>query len=143
VATKSGFGATPFVGFNYADSSIDSLQIDPLSVYIPGKDKTKVGEAGLRLSYRGGSDTGVVLEPFASASALKNWSNRDSAAFTFGVPVTNFALQTTTWDDAVRYSVGLVARAREGKVTGFVVGNINDGSGLHSVTVNAGVRFNF
>ena len=140
---KTGFGATPFVGFNYADSSIDSLPIDAISAYMPGKDKTETGEGGLRVSYRAGSDPAVVIEPFASVSYLKNWSRGDSAAFSFGAPVTNFALATTTWDDAFRYSAGVTARARDGRVTGFLVGNINDGTGLHSFSLNAGVRFNF
>ena len=140
---KTGFGATPFIGFNYADSTIDSLPIDAISAYIPGGDKTETGEGGLRVSYRAGSDANVVVEPFASASYLKNWSRGDSAVFTFGAPVTNFALATTTWDDAVRYSVGVTAKARDGRVSGFLVGNINEGSGLHSFSLNAGVRFNF
>jgi outer membrane autotransporter protein len=140
---KTGFAATPFLGFNYADSSIDSLQIDALSAYIPGGDKTEMGEGGLRVSYRGGSDAKVVVEPFASASYLKNWSRGDSAVFSFGTPVTNFGLATTTWDNAIRYSVGVTAKAKDGRVTGFLVGNINDGTGLHSFSLNAGVRFNF
>ena len=43
----------------------------------------------------------------------------------------------------MRYSVGLIGTAAGGRVSGFVVGNVNDGSRLKSFTVNAGLRFNF
>lgn len=33
--------------------------------------------------------------------------------------------------------------ARNGRVSAFVVGNVNDGSDVRSFTINAGVRFNF
>ena len=140
---QSGFAATPFLGFNYADSRIDDLTIDANSVYSPGSDKTKVGRAGLRLSYRAGSVDQIQIEPFASAAWMKNWSRDDAGNFTFGAPATNFSLATTTWDDAQRYSVGLMGHARGGRVSAFIVGNIDDGSGFSAFTVNGGIRFNF
>jgi len=143
VGGQRGFAATPFLGFNYADSNIDDLPIDAFSTYSPGKDKTKVGQAGVRVSYRAGSDDHVVIEPFASASELKNWSRSDRGTFSFGTPVTTFALDTVTWDDARRYSVGVMGHARNGRVSAFVVGNFDDGSDLHGFTLNAGIRFNF
>ncbi|MGY4399187.1 outer membrane autotransporter protein, partial [Sphingomonas sp. UYAg733] len=138
-----GFAATPFVGFNYADSHIDSLSIDADSFYAPGDDKTKVGQAGLRLSYRAGSEDKIVVEPFVSASGLKNWSRGSSGTFTFGAPATSFSLASRTWDDAMRYSAGVMGHARGGRLSAFVVGNIDDGSGLRAFTVNGGIRFNF
>ncbi len=143
VGGKAGFAATPFASFSYADSKIDPIAIDALSLYIPGVDKTKIGQAGLRVSYRGGSETGVKLEPFASVARMENWSREDGSSFAFGSPVTTFALQTTTWKDAMRYSLGIMGSANGGKVSGFVTGNLNDGSGIKSFTVNAGLRFNF
>jgi hypothetical protein len=41
-----GFAASPFIGFNYADSEIDDLPIDALSGYLPGQDTTKLGQVG-------------------------------------------------------------------------------------------------
>ncbi|PTS84583.1 hypothetical protein DBR17_07785, partial [Sphingomonas sp. HMWF008] len=143
VGSKTGFAATPFASFNYADSKIDPITIDALSAYTPGGDKTKIGQAGLRLSYRGGSETGVKLEPFASVARMENWSRGDSSSFTFGAPVTTFVLDTNTWKDAMRYSVGVMGSANGGRVSGFMVGNVNDGSGIKSYTLNAGVRLNF
>ncbi|MEG3147563.1 hypothetical protein U1839_23170, partial [Sphingomonas sp. RT2P30] len=143
VGGATGFAATPFASFHYADTAIDAVQIDPLSVWTPGSDQTKVGQAGLRLSWRGGNPTGVTFEPFVSAARLENWSSGDSSSFAFGAPVTNFSLDTVSWKNAMRYSVGLIGTAADGRVSGFVVGNINDGSRLKSFTVNAGLRFNF
>lgn len=139
----SGFAATPFLGFSYADSRIDDLAIDATSAYSPGSDTTKVGRAGLRLSYRAGSADRIQIEPFASAAWMKNWSRGDAGNFTFGAPVTSFSLATTTWDDAQRYSVGLMGHARGGRVSAFLVGNVDDGSGFRAFTVNGGIRFNF
>ncbi len=143
VGGMTGFAATPFASFHYADTAIDPLQIDPLSVWTPGSDQTKIGQAGLRLSWRGGSTTGVTFEPFVSAARLENWSSADSSSFAFGTPATNFSLNTVSWSNAMRYSVGLIGTAAGGRVSAFVVGNINDGSRLKSFTVNAGLRFNF
>ncbi|MDH7974363.1 hypothetical protein QH494_19410, partial [Sphingomonas sp. AR_OL41] len=143
VGGATGFAATPFASFHYADTAIDAVQIDPLSVWTPGSDQTKVGQAGLRLSWRGGNPTGVTFEPFVSAARLENWSSGDSSSFAFGTPVTNFSLDTVSWKNAMRYSVGLIGTAAGGRVSGFVVGNVNDGSRLKSFTVNAGLRFNF
>ena len=138
-----GFAATPFVGFNYADSDIDDLSIDGLSVYSAGSDTTKVGQAGARVSYRFESGSDALIEPFASAAALKNWSHRDTGSFSFGAAATTFALETATWDDAMRYSIGVMAHARNGRVSAFITGNLDDGSGLDGAAVNGGVRFNF
>jgi len=140
---KTGFAATPFVGFTYASSRIDDLPIDAFSVFSPGDDKTKVGQAGLRLSYRVGGDDRVVIEPFVGAAALKNWSRNDSATISFAAPVTVFTVNSATWDDAIRYSAGISAKAHDGRVTGFVVGNLEESAERKSFTVSGGVRFNF
>jgi outer membrane autotransporter protein len=129
----------PFVGFSYADSEID----DVLGTFMPGRDKTKIGEAGLRVSYRTASDASVTFEPFASASALRNWSRGDDAAFGFGTPPTTFTLDSATWKDAMRYSVGLIGSAANGRISTFVIANWKDGSNIHGFAVNGGIRFNF
>ncbi len=143
VGGKTGFAATPFASYNYATSSIDPLQIDALSTWTPGSDRTKVGQAGLRLSYRTGDAARVTVEPFISAARLENWSRTDSSTFAFGSPVTTFSLDSTTWKNAMRYSAGILANAANGKVSGFVVGNVNDDSRLRSFSISAGLRFNF
>jgi hypothetical protein len=43
----------------------------------------------------------------------------------------------------MRYSAGILANAHGSRVSGFVVGNIDDDSRLRSFTVHAGLRFNF
>ena len=43
----------------------------------------------------------------------------------------------------MRYSAGLLVNAHDSRVSGFVVGNIDDDSRLRSFTINAGLRFNF
>ncbi|MGN6820604.1 MAG: hypothetical protein ACTHJR_18255 [Sphingomonas sp.] len=143
IGGKTGFAATPFASFNYADTGIDPLQIDAFTVFTPGDDTTKIGQAGLRVSYRGGDADKFTLEPFASAARLENWSRGSSGSFAFGTPVTTFSLQSSTWKDAMRYSLGVIGNARGGRVSGFVVGNIDDGSRLRAFTLNAGLRFNF
>ena len=143
IANRSGLAATPFLGFDYADSRINDLPIDASTAYAPGSHKTEVGQAGVRLSYRIDSEDHMVFEPFASASVLKNWSPRDRATFTFGAPVTIFTLDTKSWDDARRYSIGLLGHARDGRASAFLVGNFDDGSDIHGFTVNGGVRINF
>jgi|GEM_PF-1038663 len=143
IGTKIGFAATPFASFNYADTKIDPLVIDAFSVWTPGSDTTKIGQAGLRLSYRGGSEATATFEPFISAARMENWSRGDSSSFAFGAPVTSFSLHTNTWKNAMRYSAGILANAHGGRVSGFVVGNIDDDSRLRSFTINAGLRFNF
>jgi hypothetical protein len=143
IGTKIGFAATPFASFNYGDTKIDPLAIDAFSVWTPGSDTTKIGQAGLRLSYRGGSEATATIEPFISAARMENWSRGDSSSFAFGAPVTSFSLQTSTWKDAMRYSAGILANAHGGRVSAFVVGNIDDDSRLRSFTINAGLRFNF
>ncbi len=143
VGGNTGFAATPFASFNYADSKIDPITIDALSAYTPGDDTTKVGQAGVRLSYRGGSETGLTLEPFASVARMENWSREDSSSFTFGAPVTSFTLDTVTWKNAMRYSLGVMGSADGGRISGFVVGNMNDGAWIKSYTLNAGLHFNF
>jgi len=143
VGGKTGFAATPFASFNYADSKIDPLAIDAFSVWTPGSDTTKIGQAGLRLSYRGGSEATATFEPFISAARMENWSRSDSSSFAFGAPVTTFSLQTNTWKNAMRYSAGLLVNAHDSRVSGFVVGNVDDDSRLRSFTINAGLRFNF
>jgi outer membrane autotransporter protein len=143
VGGKTGFAATPFASFNYADTKIDPLAIDAFSVWTPGSDTTKIGQAGLRLSYRGGSEATATFEPFISAARMENWSRGDSSSFAFGAPVTTFSLQSNTWKNAMRYSAGILANAHGSRVSGFVVGNIDDDSRLRSFTINAGLRFNF
>jgi hypothetical protein len=143
IGGKTGFAATPFAQYNYADTKIDPLAIDAFSVWTPGSDTTKIGQAGLRLSYRGGSEAKATVEPFISAARMENWSRGDSSSFAFGAPVTTFSLQTNTWKNAMRYSAGILANAHGGRVSGFVVGNIDDDSRLRSFTINAGLRFNF
>ncbi len=143
IGGQTGFAATPFASFHYADSRIDPLTIDALSVWTPGSDKTKIGQAGLRLSYRGNVGSSFTLEPFASAARLENWSSGDSSSFAFGTPVTTFSLDTVSWKHAMRYSLGLIGTGAGGRVSGFVVGNINDDARLRSFTINAGLRFNF
>ena len=143
IGGKTGFAATPFASFNYADTSIDPLVIDAFSVWTPGSDTTKIGQAGLRLSYRGGSEATATVEPFISAARMENWSRGDSSSFAFGAPVTTFSLQSNTWKNAMRYSAGILANAHGSRVSGFVVGNIDDDSRLRSFTINAGLRFNF
>jgi hypothetical protein len=54
-----------------------------------------------------------------------------------------FTLDSSTWDDAVRYSLGLQGNTEDGRMFGFVVGTVNDGPRLNSFTVNAGFRVNF
>lgn len=122
---------------------INDLPIDATSFYSPGGDKTKVGQAGLRLSYRGGNADQILIEPFVSAAWMKNWSRDDAGNFTFGAPATNFSLTTETWDDARRYSAGIMGHARGGRVSAFVAGNIDDRSGFRAFTVNGGIRLNF
>ena len=143
VGRETGFAATPFVSYNYADSKIDPLQIDAFSVWTPGSDKTSIGQGGLRVSYRTGSDTGWRFEPFAGAARLENWSNRDGSSFAYGSPVTVFSLNSTTWKDAMRYSLGVMGDAASGRVSAFLVGDITDGSRIKSYTIHAGLRFNF
>jgi len=140
---KTGFAATPFAQYNYGDTKIDPLAIDAFSVWTPGSDTTQIGQAGLRLSYRGGSEATATFEPFISAARMENWSRNDSSSFAFGTPVTTFSLQTNTWKSAMRYSAGILANAHGSRVSGFVVGNIDDDSRLRSFTINAGLRFNF
>jgi hypothetical protein len=140
---KTGFAATPFVGFNYADNQVDDLPIDAFSFYSPGDHTTKVGQAGLRLSYRFGSDERVVVEPFAGAAALKNWSNTNGGSFSFAAPATVFAINASTWDDAIRYSAGISAKAHDGRVSAFIVGNLDDSSDRKSFTMSGGLRLNF
>ncbi|WP_066822095.1 hypothetical protein [Sphingomonas mali] len=143
IGGKTGFAATPFASFNYADTQIDPLVVDAFSVWTPGSDTTKIGQAGLRLSYRGGSEATATVEPFISAARMENWSRSDSSSFAFGAPVTTFSLQSNTWKNAMRYSAGILANAHGSRVSGFVVGNIDDDSRLRSFTINAGLRFNF
>jgi hypothetical protein len=143
IGTKIGFAATPFASFNYADTKIDPLALDAFSVWTPGSDTTKIGQAGLRLSYRGGSEATATVEPFISAARMENWSRGDSSSFAFGAPVTTFSLQSNTWKNAMRYSAGILANAHGSRVSGFVVGNIDDDSRLRSFTIHAGLRFNF
>jgi hypothetical protein len=143
VGGKTGFAATPFVAFNYADTKIDPLAIDAFTVWTAGSDTTKIGQAGLRLSYRGGSEATATFEPFISAARMENWSRGDSSSFAFGAPVTTFSLQSNTWKNAMRYSAGILANAHGSRVSGFVVGNIDDDSRLRSFTIHAGLRFNF
>jgi outer membrane autotransporter protein len=137
-----GFAATPFFAFHYADSDIDNVTIDPTTFFLPGTHDTEVGQAGARLSYRVDSGDGIVLEPFASLSVLRNWSNNDQGTINVGTPAMTFLLGTTTWDDAMRYSVGIVGHDSEHQVSAFVVGNFDDGSDLHGFTVSGGVRIN-
>jgi len=143
IGGATGFAATPFASFSYADTNIDPLVIDAFSVWTPGSDTTKIGQAGLRLSYRGGSAATATFEPFVSAARLENWSRTDSSSFAFGSPVTSFSLDTATWKDAMRYSAGLLVNAHGGRVTGFVAGNVDDDARLRTFTINAGLRFNF
>jgi hypothetical protein len=143
VGGKTGFAATPFASFNYADTKIDPLVVDAFSVWAPGSDTTKIGQAGLRLSYRGGSEATATFEPFISAARMENWSRSDGSSFAFGAPATTFSLQTNTWKNAMRYSAGLLVNAHDSRVSGFVVGNVDDDSRLRSFTINAGLRFNF
>jgi hypothetical protein len=143
IGSKIGFAATPFASFNYADTKIDPLALDAFSVWTPGSDTTKIGQAGLRLSYRGGSEATATVEPFISAARMENWSRGDSSSFAFGAPVTTFSLQSNTWKNAMRYSAGILANAHGSRVSGFVVGNIDDDSRLRSFTIHAGLRFNF
>jgi hypothetical protein len=143
IGTRIGFAATPFAAFSYGDTKIDPLAIDAFSVWTPGSDTTKIGQAGLRLSYRGGSEATATFEPFISAARMENWSRGDSSSFAFGAPVTSFSLRTSSWKDAMRYSAGILANAHGGRVSAFVVGNIDDDSRLRSFTIHAGLRFNF
>jgi hypothetical protein len=143
IGTKIGFAATPFAAFNYGDTKIDPLAIDAFTVWSAGSDTTKIGQAGLRLSYRGGSEATATVEPFISAARMENWSRGDSSSFAFGAPVTTFSLQSNTWKSAMRYSAGILANAHGSRVSGFVVGNIDDDSRLRSFTIHAGLRFNF
>jgi hypothetical protein len=143
IGGKTGFAATPFAAFNYADTKIDPLVLDAFSVWTPGSDTTKIGQAGLRLSYRGGSEATATFEPFISAARMENWSRGDSSSFAFGAPVTTFSLQSNTWKNAMRYSAGILANAHGSRVSGFVVGNIDDDARLRSFTIHAGLRFNF
>ncbi|HEX7695296.1 MAG TPA: hypothetical protein VF409_12445 [Sphingomonas sp.] len=143
IGGKTGFAATPFASYNYGDTKIDPLVIDAFSVWTPGGDTTQIGQAGLRLSYRGGSEATATFEPFVSAARMENWSRGDSSSFAFGTPVTTFSLQTNSWKSAMRYSAGILANAHGSRVSGFVVGNIDDDSRLRSFTINAGLRFNF
>jgi hypothetical protein len=143
IGGKTGFAATPFAAFNYADTKIDPLVLDAFTVWTPGSDTTKIGQAGLRLSYRGGSEATATFEPFISAARMENWSRGDSSSFAFGAPVTTFSLQSNTWKNAMRYSAGILANAHGSRVSGFVVGNIDDDARLRSFTIHAGLRFNF
>ena len=140
---KTGLAATPFLGFTYADADFAGMQIDPLSLYTPTDHTTKIGEGGMRVSYRGGSDAKVTIEPFAGVSYRKNWSNTDTATLSFAAPATVFTLNSSTWDHAVRYSLGVTGSARDGRISGFLVGNLNDGSQIKSFAVSGGLRFNF
>ncbi|PSJ40892.1 hypothetical protein C7I55_11500 [Sphingomonas deserti] len=143
IGAANGFAATPFVGFLYASSDIDDLAIDADSRYFAESDKTRIGEAGLRLSYRRDIAESYVIEPFASASLVKNWSRRAQGRFSFGQPAETFSLESVNWNRTMRYSAGIMGHARGGRVSAFVVGNLEDGSSRRGFTVNGGLRFNF
>jgi hypothetical protein len=136
-----GFAATPFFAFHYADSDIDNVTIDPTTVFSPGTHDTRVGQAGARLSYVIDSDA-LTLEPFAGIAVRRNWSNSDRGTITFGVPATTFLLGTTTWDSAMRYSVGIAGHGKDEPISAFVVGTFDDGTGLHGFTASGGIRLN-
>ncbi|RYF92171.1 MAG: autotransporter outer membrane beta-barrel domain-containing protein [Caulobacteraceae bacterium] len=139
----TGWTVTPFAGFDYADSEIDTLQLDPATTYSAGGSTTQVGQLGLRLAWRSEAVGPVVLEPFASVAALKNWSDDDDAAYVFNAPVTTFAQETTSWDDAIRYSVGVTGGTPDGLLSGFLVGTVDDGSRREGYSVSAGLRVSF
>ncbi|HWW24750.1 MAG TPA: autotransporter outer membrane beta-barrel domain-containing protein, partial [Caulobacter sp.] len=141
---EAGFRAMPFLGFTYADSKIDDVQVDPSTSFVSGGDKSKIGQTGVRLSYRIKGEEQAMLEPFIGVAALKNWSRGDTATFVFQTPATTKFNQTTrSWDDAVRYSAGLTARTKDGALSGFVAGSYNDGSRFEGYSVTAGFRASF
>ena len=43
----------------------------------------------------------------------------------------------------MRYSFGVLGHARNGRISAFLAGNIDDSSELKSFSANAGIRFNF
>jgi outer membrane autotransporter protein len=138
-----GFAATPMAGFSYGDNDIDDLAIGANSVYSPANYKTKVGQAGLRVSYVAETGSGVVIEPFAAAALRHNWSHFDRGIFSFGTPPATFALETVSWRSAVRYSAGVTAHDRSGRMSFFVLGTVDDGSRLDAARLTAGARVNF
>jgi hypothetical protein len=143
IGGATGFQITPQIGYSYGDSDIDPFAIDAFTQFVPGGDKTKLGHAGLKIGYRGESGN-VVFEPFVSATALRNWSNREDAAVVFaGASTTNFDVDTLAFRNAMRYSLGLQGSDRSGKISAFVVGNLTDGNRIDGASVSVGARINF
>ncbi|MGL5839749.1 MAG: beta strand repeat-containing protein, partial [Sphingorhabdus sp.] len=142
---EEGIQITPHVGYSYGDSDIDPFAIDSFTTFDAGSDRTEIGRAGLTLSYRGSTANGNLhFEPFASATALRNWSNRESASVSFvGASTTNFDVGTIAFRNAMRYSLGLKASNGSGKISAFVAGNLTDGNRVDAASLSIGARINF
>ena len=143
IGGATGFQATPQVGYSYGDSEIDPFAIDAFTQFVPGGDKTKLGHAGIKIGYRGEAGD-LRFEPFVSATALRNWSNREDATVVFaGASTTNFDVDTIAFRKAMRYSLGLQGSDQSGKVSAFVVGSLTDGNRVDGGSVSVGARINF
>jgi hypothetical protein len=70
-------------------------------------------------------------------------AQRTAAASASALQRTTFALDTVTWDDALRFSLGVMGHNANGRISAFVVGNFVEGSKIDSAAINAGMRFNF
>lgn len=138
-----GLFATPFVGYQYADSDIDDIDIGGGAFYTSQGDKTKIGRAGVRVGYRFGDPSSATVEPFGGVSYLRNWSQKSDSAYGWDAPDTVFNTRAHTWKDVVRYTAGLDIRAKHSRVTGFVAANFDDDKQRDSTSVHAGLRINF
>ena len=143
IGGATGVQITPQIGYSYGDSHIDPFAIDAFTQFVPGGDKTKLGHAGVKLGYKGVSGN-LLFEPFVSATALRNWSNREDASVVFaGASTTNFAVDTFAYRNAMRYAIGLQGSDRSGKISAFVVANMTDGNRVDGASVSVGARINF
>ncbi|MDO9335636.1 MAG: hypothetical protein Q7T61_04495 [Caulobacter sp.] len=142
VGGEAGWSATPFVSYDYADGDIDDLQVDTATIYSPGGKTTQIGQLGVKVAYR--ASLGLVsLEPFASVSAMKNWSTDERSTYLFNAPATTFVQDVEGWEDAVSYSLGVTGGTPDGRVGGFLVGTVNDGSRLEGYSLTAGFKVRF
>jgi hypothetical protein len=140
----TGFALTPSASLNFSDGNIDSFAVDALTRYSPGSDKSLVGRAGARLSYKMQPRGRLILEEYVGVHALRNFSNLEASSVLFaGATTTNFGALTTAYRDAVQYSAGIKATNETGRIGAFIEGNWNSGNGVEGGSMSIGARVNF
>ncbi|MCW1403064.1 autotransporter outer membrane beta-barrel domain-containing protein [Novosphingobium sp. MW5] len=137
----SGFSLTPSASLSWGSSSVDPFVVDTLSTVTLADDKQTVGRFGAKIAWTSPDNGGFVVEPYAGAYSINNFSRTEAGSATYGI--STLSSLTSGFDNGVQYSAGISGHDASGKINVYVQGNLFRGGGLGGGSVTGGIRINF